>query len=358
MSSTLDRTTRTSTKITLLAVLSLMLSLSACGGGGSNDSENAITDSSEQNDGNNDSTNNEENENNSGEDNNNSDNNEDTNTSQGSNNGNNTGTADTDLRYARTACGGTPVNVAPSGDPDNPGLLLQRQIAQGNVAATGSNSSNYWAFDVPEGSYALAVDAVRSDSDRRTNIGVEVIPTGQFGEDATRFYRSNEIHRQIRHVTFVTKTGTAPGGIRILSAFGEIEYQLALYGIDDEIPVPFLTNCPQARTASTGVTEAFSLSTGNTDMWFEVSLEAGTYDILIDAALTNGERTNIIYAAHATNAYADIDSKITLLQVNEIDITNRSAATLTVDEPGIYFIWVEQTIVNRDYSMEFVINPR
>jgi hypothetical protein len=354
MSSTLNRTTLTPKKITLLAVLSLMLSLSACGGGSSGGSESTITDSAQQDD----DTNDEDNENNNGEDNDNNNNDENTNTNTGNDNGGNTGTVNTGGQFSRTACGGTPVNIAPSTDPDNPGLLLQGQIAQGNVAATGSSSSNYWAFDVPEGSYALAVDAVRSDSDRRTNIGVEVIPTGQFGVDATRFYRSNEIHRQIRHFTFVNKTGTAPGGIRILSAFGEIQYQLALYGVDDEVPVPFLTNCPQARTATTGVTEAFSLGTGNTDMWFEVSLAAGTYDIVIDAALTNGERTNIIYAAHATNAYADIDSKTTLLQVNEIDVTNRSATTLTVDDPGTYFIWVEQTSVNRDYSMEFVINPR
>ena len=157
----------------------------------------------------------------------------------------------------------------------------------------------------------------------------------------------------------MSKTGSLPGGIRILSAFGEVQYQIALYGTNDSVPVPFLTRCPETRTITPGDTEAFNLGADNTDVWFEVTFDAGTYDIVMDAAVADGSRTNIIYQTHVTNAFADIETAERLLNVNEIGVTNRTTNSITVDRPGTYYIWAElSSSVLRDYNMEISVNPR
>jgi len=252
-------------------------------------------------------------------------------------------------------CGTEISDVPVSANVDVPSVLTQGLVGEGLLFSDGDQASNFWSFDVAPGDYVLVLEPFNREVNGPTNLIMEV-STLEDGFETGLLTRVNEADIRIRQLVPVTvESGGLSIGIETTFARLPSTYHLALYSVDDVIPAPFLTDCPDITPISLGDTIAFQLTEDQPliGQFFQIDLPVGLYDLQIDSANSAGDDTNIIFQVRSMSVSGENDTEESLITVNEVGVTNRT--TVTITNPNNAQLLLRYTGPFRDYNVQFSV---
>ena len=263
-----------------------------------------------------------------------------------------------DFTFGACVAGAEASAVPVSANIDAPAVLTQSLVAEGLLFDEGDQASNFWSFDVPPGDYVLVYEPFNSEANGFTNLISTINLIDSQGVDQGQLATFNAVDLRIRSLIPVTVESDG-FNIEIETSFSRnpTTYQLALFAVDDVIPTPFLTDCPEITTISAATTNAFQLTPEPLiGRYFQIDLPVGIYDVQIDATQSDGADVNIIYELDVFSVSNDVDTEEAVARLNDIGVTNRTIETLNVPNNGVLFFRFLNSF--RDYDIQFSITSQ
>ncbi len=216
-----------------------------------------------------------------------------------------------------------------------------------------------WKLSAPAGRYRLVLDA-KLANDKHSNLKVKVegfAPDGGAGE---RIITTNEIDWRTRDAAWIDAKGEDIV-LRVENDSGIVDYWLAVYPADAEIPGPYFVRTPVITPIEFGKAAAGMIDPrqGQTHtVWYSATLKGQDYKVSTEFTRVDGKNTNI---AGSIDMFGPIgeqlpgaESRVCL--INEIGLSGGCEAKLVMaqDAQVLFRLSTKETI---PFKTTFKIEP-
>jgi hypothetical protein len=184
---------------------------------------------------------------------------------------------------------------AASTDQKAPTALGTGEIVKGRLGETDKTQTyHYWKLSAPAGRYRVVFDAKRSD-DRNSNLMAKVEGFAPGGGEGTRIIGMHQTDWRSREAAWIEAKGEDIV-LRVKNDSGIVDYWLAVYPADAEIPAPYFVRTPVITPIEFGKSAAGTIDPkqGETATnWYSVALKGQDYKITAEFTRADGKSSNV-----------------------------------------------------------------
>ena len=237
-------------------------------------------------------------------------------------------------------CGSIPTtDTSSSTNIDQPALFSPNSVVGGRIDPDAvTNKIHYWDVDLIAGSYHLVLDSATIDG-RDTNIGLKVTELNLDGVELENPIRVNKVDKRTRAHAFLEVKTDQTLRLEIQPNFGAEDYLIGVFQNTLAVPSPHFTNCFPIGNMAIGAKQNIALLNDD-EQWFTIDFDAKDYKLTVDAARTDGDRSNIIYQVTTLDRFGQASREKRIIRSNEVDTFVRLTGSLNVTEPGTKWIRV------------------
>lgn len=242
--------------------------------------------------------------------------------------------------FITSSCGSIrPNDTSHSSNINEPALFSLNSIIGGRIDPEAvANKTHYWNVDLVAGNYHLVLDSATIDG-RDTNIGLEITELDLSGVEIKRLIRVNKIDKRIREHLFLEVETDRTLRLRIEPKFNAEDYFIGIFQNTFAVPSPHFTDCFPVENMTIGVTQNIALANDD-EQWFTIDVNAKDYKLTVDAARTDGKKSNIIYEITTLDRFGQASREKRIIRGNEIDTFISLTGMLNVTESGSQWVRV------------------
>ena len=245
-----------------------------------------------------------------------------------------------------------------------PALFAPNEIVRGRIdPEAAGNTQHFWNIDLQPGFYHLVLDTRRVDDLANRNIGLNLVDLNGLGQDDGRVLLDDNESNEFRFrqsIFFEVETADTLN-LQVTPRFDAEDYTLGIFENGSAIPSPVTEECPEIVTLSLDTTETLILPASDAeidDLFFQIELELGDYNLNATASRVDGAENRIIrYDFESVDQFGENDRFDEVLDVSETNIAvSTNSDVLTVSEDGLIFLRLRSGIADPQ-NIEFTLSP-
>jgi hypothetical protein len=215
------------------------------------------------------------------------------------------------------------------------------EVVKGRLADIDQGGKrHFWKAALPPGRYTLVLDTKRTD-DARSNLIADIDLLTPDGRKAGRALGVNETGPRFRSVAEIDTAAHPELVLQVENGSSIIDYWLALYPADADIPTPFFVRIPPITPLEFGKPAQATLNPSDEqrgEAYYTIDLDGADYRLTWNLERVDKRKSNIMGDVDVFGPLGQELLNSSPCTINKIDLTAGCTGKLSLVEPTKIFL--------------------